>query len=153
MAGLRQDCRPHNHPARARQHNWPPRETSQSDRATRSGRAGRIVKRFAPTNAPAIPPKPKTPAISAMMRNVTTQLSMTRTSVYTFCFEYSAAIHRIPGNLLERPDREGAQARVLDPRPEGRNGAIAMRSDSVAELDALARASRRGGLQKLMEIV
>ena len=31
--------------------------------------------------APAMPPKPRMPAISATIRNVTTQLSMTRTSV------------------------------------------------------------------------
>jgi hypothetical protein len=48
--------------------------------------------------APAMPPKPRMPAIKAMIRNVTTQLNMVRTSVSTFCFNLSAAMsvaHRL----------------------------------------------------------
>src|SRR5437879_6503042 len=37
--------------------------------------------------APAIPPKPRMPAISAMIRNVTTQLSMTRPPISTVWLE------------------------------------------------------------------
>jgi len=33
-------------------------------------------------DAPAMPPKPRIPAISATIKNVTTQLSMIRTSVW-----------------------------------------------------------------------
>jgi hypothetical protein len=35
--------------------------------------------------APANPPKPKMPATNAMIKNVTTQLNMFKTSVSTFC--------------------------------------------------------------------
>jgi hypothetical protein len=48
--------------------------------------------------APAMPPKPKMPAIRAMIRNVTTQLSMTRTSVFHVLFDISATMpvaHRL----------------------------------------------------------
>jgi hypothetical protein len=40
-------------------------------------------------DAPAMPPKPRMPAINAMTRKVTTQLSMTLT--FVFCFDISAA--------------------------------------------------------------
>src|SRR5229473_953444 len=42
------------------------------------------------TEAPAMPPKPRMPAISAMTKNVTTQLSMIRTFVFHFLFRQSA---------------------------------------------------------------
>jgi hypothetical protein len=46
--------------------------------------------------APAMPPKPRTPAISAIIKNVTTQLSMV--STFLFGFKLSAtegAAHRL----------------------------------------------------------
>jgi hypothetical protein len=41
-------------------------------------------------DAPATPPKPRMPAISATTKNVTTQLSMVRPSISTLCFDISA---------------------------------------------------------------
>src|SRR6266576_2130947 len=42
--------------------------------------------------APAMPPKPKMPAIRAMIRKVTTQLSMFRTSVFLVLFDIGATM-------------------------------------------------------------